>query len=237
MAEKLYTIPVNEVYEKDCECPVCEMYYSLEKSELEFTMGPSYMEDDIREMTDKVGFCKCHSEKLLKMNNRLGMALMLKTHTDKVNKEIAKLAATSKPKGLFKKSDNSELTNYIKKLSTSCFVCDRIDNVFERYIATIFHLYKNETAFKDKMANSKGFCMEHFALMIEMSDKYLSGKTRDEFIELVTKLYNENMARINEELAWFINKFDYKYKDEPWKNSKDSVPRALTKLNSIITEE
>ena len=78
MAEKLYTIPVNEVFEKKCECPVCEIFKSLEKHSLEFTMGPSYMEDDIRAMTDKTGFCKAHSEKLLKMNNRLGMALILK---------------------------------------------------------------------------------------------------------------------------------------------------------------
>ena len=106
MAEKLYTIPVNEVFEKKCECPVCEIYHNLEKCSLVFTMGPSYMEDDIRAMTDKTGFCKIHSEKLLSMNNRLGMALILKTHTDKVNKDIEKLASNCKVKGLFKKADN-----------------------------------------------------------------------------------------------------------------------------------
>ena len=79
--------------------------------------------------------------------------------------------------------------------------------------------------------------MEHFGLLLERADKELSGKTKDEFVEVTVKLYNENMRRINEDLAWFINKFDYKYKDEPWKNSKDSVPRALIKLNGLIEEE
>jgi hypothetical protein len=78
--------------------------------------------------------------------------------------------------------------------------------------------------------------MEHYALLVEQSTKELNKKNADEFLEITTRLYNENMVRINEELEWFINKFDYKYKDEPWKNSKDSVPRALTKLNGIVTD-
>ncbi len=237
MAEKLYTIPVNEVFEKKCECPVCEIFRSLEKNSLEFTMGPSYMEDDIRAMTDKTGFCKEHSEKLLKLNNRLGMALILKTHTDKINKDIEKLSASTKAKGFFKKTENTELLDYIKNINSSCFVCNRIKDVFDRYIATIFYLWKNDEAFKEKYKNSLGFCMEHFGLLLERADKELSGKTKDEFVEVTVKLYNENMRRINEDLAWFINKFDYKYKDEPWKNSKDSVPRALIKLNGLIEEE
>lgn len=237
MAEKLYTIPVNEVFEKKYECPVCEIFRSLEKSSLEFTMGPSYMEDDIRAMTDKTGFCKEHSEKLLKLNNRLGMALILKTHTDKINKDIEKLSASTKAKGFFKKTENTELLDYIKNINSSCFVCNRIKDVFDRYIATIFYLWKNDEAFKEKYKNSLGFCMEHFGLLLERADKELSGKTKDEFVEVTVKLYNENMRRINEDLAWFINKFDYKYKDEPWKNSKDSVPRALIKLNGLIEEE
>ena len=45
------------------------------------------------------------------------------------------------------------------------------------------------------------------------------------------------MKRINGEIEWFINKFDYKYKDEPWKNSKDSIARAMIKLRGILPEE
>ena len=72
---------------------------------------------------------------------------------------------------------------------------------------------------------------------MEKAESELSGKAKEEFLLATIRIYNENMTRINEELAWFINKFDYKYKDEPWINSKDSVPRALTKLNGIVVEE
>ena len=65
----------------------------------------------------------------------------------------------------------------------------------------------------------------------------LSGRTLDEFNKTTISLYLENMKRINGEIEWFINKFDYKYKDEPWKNSKDSIPRAMIKLRGILPEE
>lgn len=30
MKEKIYTIPVNDAFDKDCECPLCAMYQELE---------------------------------------------------------------------------------------------------------------------------------------------------------------------------------------------------------------
>ena len=34
----------------------CSMYKALENDAVSYTMGPSYMEDDIRAVTDKKGF-------------------------------------------------------------------------------------------------------------------------------------------------------------------------------------
>ena len=101
MKEQLYTIPVNDAFAKDCECPICEMYKELEKNAVEFTMGPSYMEDDIREVTDKIGFCTEHVKKLLKMENKLGISLILHSHMVKTNKDIEKLSQGGKASTLF----------------------------------------------------------------------------------------------------------------------------------------
>ena len=83
MAEQLYTIPVNDAFTTDCECPICEMNRQLERNAIDYTMGPSYMEDDNRAMTDEQGFCAHHVRMLYAEKNRLGLALMLKTHTDR----------------------------------------------------------------------------------------------------------------------------------------------------------
>ena len=41
MKEKLYTIPVNDAFKEDCECPLCNIYKKLEQEALEYTLRPS----------------------------------------------------------------------------------------------------------------------------------------------------------------------------------------------------
>ena len=122
-------------------------------------------------------------------------------------------------------------------MESSCFVCNRIENSFGRYIATIFYLWKNDDNFRKTYENCKGFCNEHYRILIEEAPKQLSGNNIEEFLKITDRVYLSNMDRVREDVEWFINKFDYRYYDEPWKNAKDSLPRALTKLNGIVEKE
>lgn len=40
----------------------------------------------------------------------------------------------------------------------------------------------------------------------------------------------ENYQRLQEEVTWFTDKFDYRNKDKDWGNSKDSIQRCMQKL-------
>lgn len=238
MAEQLYTIPVNDAFDTGCECPICAMRSELERNAIDYTMGPSYMEDDNRAMTDKLGFCSNHIRILYGEKNRLGLALMLKTHTDKTIRDL-KTLSENKPLasgGLFKKPQASSVGEYINLLEKSCFVCDRIDNTFNRYIDTIFHLWKKDSEFRDKFKASKGFCTYHYGILYDYGASKLSKEAYSEFIDVLNKVYFENMERVNGDISWFIDKFDYRFKDEPWKNSKDALPRCITKTNHTIMD-
>lgn len=237
MKEKIYTIPVNDAFDKNSECPVCAMFQKLENNAVEYTMGPSYMEDDIRAETDKKGFCQKHIKQVYDMENRLGFALVMKTHLDKVIADLDKLSKEPvKGKTLFKKVEAPSVCGYIQQLEQSCFVCDRIQNTFDRYIDTILYLYKSDSDFRKKYKECKGFCTAHYGLLIQKGQETLSGATGEEFMADTNSLYLENMKRVRDDVAWFINKFDHKYADEPWKNAKDALPRAMTKDSSIVME-
>ena len=67
MKETIYTIPINDALEKECFCPLCEMYKDLEESEVRYAVGPAMMEPDFRELTNKKGFCKKQSPFLCKI--------------------------------------------------------------------------------------------------------------------------------------------------------------------------
>lgn len=239
MKEKLYAIPVNDAFSTDCECPVCFMFDTLERSAIEYTMGPSYMEDDTRALTDKKGFCKRHMEMIYASGNKLGISLILKTHFDHVISQCSSLSekAETKKKLFSKENDIPAICAYLDNLNSSCFVCDRIYNVFDRYIDTIFHLYKTDSSFAEKYSASKGFCNEHFSLLIKKAPSSLNGAILDDFLSVTRKLYIDNMERVRDDLAWFIDKFDYKNSDAPWKNSKDSIRRAIIKTNGIIQDD
>lgn len=128
MKEQLYSIPVNDAFAADCECPVCQMYHKLETDSVEYTMGPSYMEDDTRALTDAKGFCGKHIKMVYDQDNRLGMAWVMKTHFDKTINDIKKVMPSGPAKLIKKGISDSPLIKYIDNLDNSCFVCDRINN-------------------------------------------------------------------------------------------------------------
>ena len=75
MKEQLYTIPLNDAFAANDECPFCFIEQKLEQDLLDFTLGSSssYMESDIRDMTDKEGFCRIIFSKCSSMATPLAM--------------------------------------------------------------------------------------------------------------------------------------------------------------------
>lgn len=240
MKEQLYTIPVTDAFQSGCECPLCSMKKELEQNAIEYTLGPSYMEDDNRALTDEMGFCEKHIEELYQQKNRLGLALILSTHMSKVTRDLKKMSEASTPSGkslLRRKADSSAVGSYVDKLSRSCFICSRIEQTFERYIDTIFHLYKKDPSFSKTITGSKGLCTYHYALLFDRAPAVLPKELVEAFISDINSVYFSNMERMQEDIEWFINKFDYRYQNEPWKNSKDALPRAILKTHSSITPD
>ena len=92
MKEKLYTIPLNDAVNANDECLFCFIERELEQNSLDFVLGnsSSYMESDIRDQTDKAGFCRVHMKKMFDYGNTLGNALILQTHYHKLRDEMKK---------------------------------------------------------------------------------------------------------------------------------------------------
>lgn len=234
MSEQLYTIPVNEAFDEDCECPVCKMYRELTKNSIEFTLGPSYMEDDVRMETDRIGFCAEHVKELYHHQNRLGLALITKTHMDRVILEVEdKAGKKAAPVSLFQKKPENPLLSYLREMNRSCYICNRINRIFNRYLVTVFYLYEKDSSFREKFDHCKGFCTEHYALLLSEAERELSGSVQREFRDALNKSFLDHMKRVRDDLDWFIDKFDYRNADAPWKNSQDALPRALLKTNGV----
>ena len=239
MKEQLYTIPLNDAVNAQDECPICFIERSVEHDLLDFVLGSgsSYMEADIREMTDKAGFCRMHFQKMFDYGNTLGNAWILKTHYQKMIGEMQKEFAGFKPgktslKDKFRKTAESgnAIGMWVREKEQSCYVCKQYKDTYARYLDTFFYLFKQDESFREKIKNSKGFCLHHFGELCESADLKLSDKDKESFYKMVLPLMEENMKRVAEDVAWMVEKFDYRNKDADWKNSKDSIQRGMQKL-------
>lgn len=238
MKDKIYTIPVTDAFKEHCECPFCFMKKTIEDSSIEFVLGPSYMEVDVREQTNKLGFCKEHINILYSNKNRLGLALMLHSHMTEVVDQVGNIISTNNvthKKKLFsnKQPTDTKIHSYTNELTSSCYICDKINFTFERYVDTFFYLYKKDSSFIQLVKSCSGFCLEHFALIYDEAPKKLSKNQLESFYEIITSTQLDNLNRVLEDLDWFIKKADYRFANEPWKNSKDALQRTILKINSL----
>ena len=243
MKEKIYTMPLTDAFRANDECPFCFVERKLEEHTMDFVLGPgaSYMEDDVRAETDARGFCRTHYKKMYEYGNRLGTGLIMKTHCQKLNKELdeqIKMFSPAKANILnrLKKPKNTEnapktsIGAWAKQKTDSCYICDFYKDTFQRYLDTFFDMYRKDPAFKELFINSKGFCIPHFGDLAEEADRVLSDKDKKEFFEQqLFPMMQANMKRLYDDLDWFCDKFDYRYKDADWKTSKDALPRGMQK--------
>lgn len=241
MKEQIYTIPVNDGFNESGECAFCNMRNKLEKDALAYTLGPSYMEQDVRDMTNEKGFCRTHYEMMYKAQNRLGLALMVSTHMRELEKKVKSAiddVKNKKKSGLFshKSAECGEAERLLAEINSSCFVCDKINASMERYFDTFFYLWRRSEEFQSKVKASTGFCAEHALRLVSLAGKKLGGKEYDEFLDELERLQSESFGRVEEELLWFINKFDYRFKDKPWGNSKTALRRAIVKTAAFDAE-
>ena len=240
MKEHLHTIPVNDAFQSGDECPFCYLERQAEQRALRFVAGPSasYMEPQIREITNEVGFCPQHMKKLYDYGNILGSALMLQTYyarmLDDFRNEAEKFEVPPKrtliPK---KKQDSGEpYWQRLEKKVSSCYICEKIEYNMELYYRTFFALLKEEE-FRSRVKNCKGFCMRHFAQLLHTAEDRLPNAQRDWFYSTIFPLMEENLVRVKEDLDWLIAKYDYRNANADWRSSRDALPRAMQKMEGL----
>lgn len=253
MKEKIYTIPVNDAFSEDCECPMCLLEKQQEQDAVSFMLSPALMEPDKRVDTNEKGFCRRHFGMLYNSKeNVLGVSLIIETHMqiqmERLKKIISKsekainsdadmnaiknlAGSITKPANATNKFIDSA-TEFLDNLDVKCEICERIERMMDRYADVAVWMYFKDPQFREKVQNGKGFCLPHYKLLLKTAKENLSPKQCAVFVKDLNKIMTVNLDRMLDEVQWFSQKFDYRNKDASWKNSKDAVPRAINKITS-----
>jgi len=215
------------------------MRRGLESDSLVYTLGPSYMEDDTRAQTDKLGFCPEHWEKLYACQNRLGLSLIMHTHIKYLSRIMDKQTDVKKPlkhAGMFAKSaDPSEpLYKSLNEAECGCFICARVNRILERYIDTMFYMWPRTPELLTLARKCGGFCLAHFVMILKIGPDTLKESDWLEFMNAVFPIQRQTLESLEADLDWFIRKYDYRNAGEPWGNSKDALPRAIKAIGGAL---
>ena len=234
------TIPVWEAMEKETACPLCALYQKCEETEIDRSLGGSVMEPDARIRVNERGICCKHHQQLFTMQNRLGHALLVDSHTKEHLKkldELDRLIPKAAPKkALFGKSKNDfilALADALQQMSTSCVICEEIDSHMLRYLYTFLHLWKTDSKFRKTWEASRGMCLPHAAEILRHAGKHLNAAQQAEFAQSLLDLVQKNLAEDEKDLEWFTLKFDYRNQDKPWGNSRNALERTINRLRGL----
>ncbi len=228
--EQIYTIPVNEAFEASaadpsCGCPLCAIYRRLEENELDLILGASMMEPDVRIKTNEEGFCRLHYDLMFVRKNRLGMALTLESHLKELQGDLKE--------GTFG-TPGSKPMKRIAELEADCYVCRRTQAYFEHMAECVVYLWDADEDFPPKLRAQPYFCLPHYRKLLEYGQKRLGKKKLAAFTAEVGKVVSDYLTTLTDDISWFCKKFDYRYDEEPWYNSKDAVERAMRFLRADI---
>jgi len=213
------------------------MKKKLEDDCLQFILGSAYMEDDIRMETNKVGFCTHHMKAMYKEQNRLGLALMLHTHMQKLCKDTDAIISGKLPSTLFKKDPGGvepKFKAFLVENINSCYVCTRVNDTFDRYVDTFFYLWGKGGDESKLILQQEGYCILHYITLLSAAK---SRNNRDKFLDILYATWQKQSRKLEEDLDWFVQKFDHRNADAPWKNSKDAVPRTVAFLGGGLLDE
>lgn len=226
MRESILTIPVNEIFEPKCGCPICRMRDMLEQRTIEYIMGAAMMEPDVRMETNRLGFCKTHFEQMRDCKNRLSLALMLQSHLQDIQKNIFDR------KSIFEGKTAKQ--RKVSQINNDCFVCSKIEWGMSRLMVTFFEMFVKSADFRELFSEQEMLCMPHYDLLVSMSADSMDKKYQKKFIEACNELVKKYLDELEQDVSHYCKMYDYRNsgKDADWGNSKDSIERSIKFLTT-----
>jgi hypothetical protein len=190
-------------------CPVCTLVQRAGARYMEGTFTESMLDPSIRQkLVDSLGFCYEHTWQAinLKLSDALGQAIL---YQDLVKDALRKIKENEQISG-------SQLASVLKPL-TICPACSIEEAILERIIATLAAALSNQD-FITEFHSSNGLCIPHLQRLLPRLDGKRQAK--------VLQLQSACLQNLQGELAEFIRKSDYRFRDEGFGKEGDSYKRA-----------
>ncbi|MBR7092351.1 MAG: hypothetical protein IKI50_04105 [Clostridia bacterium] len=226
MRESIVTIPLTEVLEPRDGCPVCRLRDMLEKRVVDYITGSALMEPDVRERTNREGFCLPHYRQMLAARNRLGVALILQSHLIEVEKQL--FSGLPLPGRIDKKAVRGA-----DKAGQTCFVCREIRQATDRLLNNLCLQWEQQAAFRRLWEEQPALCLPHFSAVCAAAEASLTKEHKKEFIAVSRRLTQATLQQLRQDIDSFTRLFDYRTTEQDaagQAGARDAIERSIAYL-------
>lgn len=195
---------IIEQFRANDGCPLCNIQRIVQENICKELLADGCMDDAVRTEVNAKGFCEKHFDMLFSMPSKLSLALQLITRTKSVLKGYNKPVTFTAAK---------KLSAYVVKTKQTCIVCDYTEREMVKYYKAIPALYDNENEFKTLFSSGDKICENHFARLLNYSNK--AGKSKKIFL---SALYNGMLSALEHDvdlLNAFATRHDYRNIGKP----------------------
>lgn len=221
MREDICSIPVNDVFVPKQGCPFCTMRDMLEDRIATYITGAAMMEPDVREETNRLGFCKTHFDHILARGSRLSVALILESLVIEVQKDVF-------PDG---KAAAKKVAEAVERRKESCFICENVEKNMHHLISSMIKMWESDAEFRMLYEQQPHICLPHYGMVISDAQK-MNRKNFAPFAAVTARLSKQYLEELSKDVTHFCRMFDYRNQGADWGNSKDAIERSIAYLTA-----
>lgn len=245
---KLEISKIHDAYAAGGECPLCTVMNEANQRYVSSFRGMRVMAPEVRVQTNKTGFCPQHYEELYRGEGKLGLSLMVHTHIHYalpwLRKQLTQATSLkdTTPEHQWKRwirrllragTDSSALNTLASSLTqflNRCYICDLLSGDLDRYTFTVLYLWQHDPEFLPTLRNSKGFCLSHFAALLEQARRTLSTSRQSQWLQVIVPLMIENLERLEREVYAFTQMYHHTDTHQPTEAEQSALKRTLQKM-------
>ncbi len=229
MKYKLETIPVWDAMHEDTECLFCSLMEKAERRYIDFYLGSSVMNPETRVKVNSVGFCPTHYSALSEEPKPQGLALISHTHLLETQRALGPLQDSLKhiKKGKRAKKIIEQIREVLRSRESGCLICENMEMTLLRYAYTYVFLWGSEPEFRDAVEKSKGICLHHYPVVLDMASQALEGGQQEEFLRTIASSMDRWLSKMAEDVHWQTQMYKSENRDKDWRGTQDAHKRAI----------
>ena len=214
-------------------CPVCRVEQSAVERYISNLFYESVNDIQVRErLRASLGFCREHARLAVEKNlgNALGFAII---YQDVINNTLKQMRSDAEPPRTRRWStllqripeqigETVQRVLYALTPQKHCVACQQRDRTLHLIISSLMESL-HEPEMRDALQTSDGLCIPHLKKAFEAVND-------SDVCEVLLSIHREKLESLRGELAEFIRKNDYRFKDEGMGVEGNSWRRAIGKM-------